>query len=145
MIDPTALSRATILVVDDSPLVLDIVRDALEEQGYGVVTTGSPLDCRRMLEEHQPDVLVVDISMPVLDGPTLLRLVRRKSAHNCFVLLFSDRAHAELVATIHACGADGGAKKTPDCRELISAIEGCLARSRPLHIMRPHLELASET
>jgi DNA-binding response OmpR family regulator len=126
--DPKAPVRPKILVVDDSPLVLEIVRDALEARGYRVATTDAPLDCKRMLAEHEPDILVVDIEMPVLDGPALLRLVRRRSAHHCFVLLFSDRGHAELDATIRACGADGGAKKTPDCGELIAAIEDTLSR-----------------
>ena len=126
MIDLSAPWRATILVVDDSELILDIVRDALEDRGYRVHTTSSPLDCKRMLEEHQPVVLVVDIEMPVLDGPALLGLVRRRRVHDCIVLLFSDRSHTQLSATIRACGADGGAKKTPDCDELIAAIEASL-------------------
>jgi CheY-like chemotaxis protein len=122
--------RATILVVDDSPLVLEIVQDALEDRGYRVATTEDPLDCERLMQEVHPDVLVVDIEMPVLDGPSLVRLIQRKRMHKCIALLFSDRSHAELTATIRACEADGGAKKTPDCGELISVIESRLASRR---------------
>ncbi|KIG14216.1 hypothetical protein DB30_06965 [Enhygromyxa salina] len=107
--------------------MLDIVRDALEQRGYRVATTHAPLDCKRMLDEFEPDVFVVDIEMPVLDGPELLRLVRRRSSHDCVVLLFSDRSQADLAATVAACGADGGAQKTPDCGELIAVIERTLA------------------
>ena len=121
---------ATILVVDDSPLVLDIVASALEERGYKVETTEDPLDCERLLAELEPDVLVVDIEMPVLDGPSLVRLIQRKRLHRCIALLFSDRSHSELTATIRACQADGGAKKTPDCGELIAVIESRLASRR---------------
>ncbi|PRP95248.1 response regulator [Enhygromyxa salina] len=127
MTNATLASGATILVVDDSLLVLDIIRDALEGRGYRVATTDAPLDCKRMLEEFEPDVLVVDIEMPVLDGPELLRLVRRRSTHACIVLLFSDRSQEELAATVLACGADGGAQKTPDCGELIAVLERELA------------------
>ncbi len=126
MTDP----RATILVVDDSPVVLDIVAGILEERGYRVEATKDPLECERMLAEIKPDVLVVDIEMPVLDGPSLLRLIHRKRLHRCVALLFSDRSHAELAATIRTCQADGGAKKTPDCDELISVIESKLASRR---------------
>lgn len=118
----------TILVVDDSPIALDVVADALEAKGYRVETTEDPLECSRMLGEVKPDVLVVDIEMPVLDGPELLKLIRQKNIHDCIVLLFSDRSHAELAATIRACGADGGAKKTADCLELVAVIESKLAR-----------------
>jgi DNA-binding response OmpR family regulator len=123
-------SQATVLVVDDSTLVLDIVRDALEARGYRVETTSDPLECERMFSEVEPDVLVVDIEMPVLDGASLIRLIQRKRLHHCVALLFSDRSHAELTATIRACEADGGAKKTPDCGDLISLIDSKLAKRR---------------
>jgi two-component system response regulator MprA len=126
MTDP----RATIVVVDDSPLVLDIVRDTLEERGYRVETTADPLDCERLITEVRPDVIVVDIEMPVLDGPSLVRLIQRKRMHHGIALLFSERSHAELAATIRACEADGGAKKTPDCGELLAVIESKLASRR---------------
>lgn len=121
---------AKILVVDDSPLILDLVADALEDRGYEVVTTDQPLDCERLLAELCPEILILDIEMPVLDGPSLLQLVRhRNMVENCHVLLYSDRDHAELTATIRACGADGGAQKSPGCEELIAVIESKLGRS----------------
>jgi CheY-like chemotaxis protein len=123
-------SQATVLVVDDSALVLDVVREALEARGYRVATTNDPLECERMFTEVEPDVLVVDIEMPVLDGASLIRLIQRKRLHRCVALLFSDRSHAELTATIRACEADGGAKKTPDCGDLISLIDSKLAKRR---------------
>lgn len=123
-------SLATVLVVDDSPVVLDIVRDALEARGYRVETTDDPLECERMFAEIAPDVLVVDIEMPVLDGASLIRLIQRNRLHRCVALLFSDRSHAELTATIRACDADGGAKKTPDCGDLISLINSKLTSRR---------------
>lgn len=119
----------TILLVDDSPFVLEIARDALEAQGYQVETTDAPLECEQLLEHHRPDVLVLDIEMPQLDGLSLLKLIRGKQRHTCVVLLFSDRAHAELSAIVRASGADGGAIKTPDCGELIAVIDSVL-RSR---------------
>jgi CheY-like chemotaxis protein len=123
-------SLATVLVVDDSPLVLDIVREALEARGYRVETTDDPLECERIFAEVAPDVLVVDIEMPVLDGASLIRLIQRNRLHRCVALLFSDRSHAELTATIRACEADGGAKKTPDCGDLISLIASKLTSRR---------------
>ena len=90
----------------------------------------NPLDCERLFTEVEPDVLVVDIEMPVLDGPSLIKLIHRKRLHRCVALLFSDRSHAELTATIRACEADGGAKKTPDCGALISLIDSKLAKRR---------------
>lgn len=119
----------TILLVDDSPLILELTRDALELRGYRVESTHEPLRCEALLEQHHPDVLVLDIEMPQLDGLSLLGLVRARKRHTCPILLFSDRPRGELSAIVRTVGADGGAIKTPDCGELIAVIESVL-RSR---------------
>ncbi|MCA9685330.1 MAG: response regulator [Myxococcales bacterium] len=122
--------RATILVVDDSPIALEVVADVLENRGFHVETTEQPLECRDLLTRLRPDLLVLDISMPALDGPSLLRLIHEDRGHDCPILLYSDRSRAELAATIRASGADGGAVKTPDCGELVSVIESVLTKHR---------------
>ncbi|NVB39122.1 response regulator [Pseudenhygromyxa sp. WMMC2535] len=122
--------QATILVVDDSPITLEVVSEVLGEQGYRVETIDEPLECREKIAELRPDVLVLDITMPALDGPSLLRLIHEDRRHDCPVLLFSDRSRSELTATIRACGADGGAVKTPDCGELVEVIGSVLASRR---------------
>jgi DNA-binding response OmpR family regulator len=121
----------TVLIVDDSSIALDVARDALEASGYLVETSDAPLDCERLLERLHPDALILDIEMPQLDGVSLLKLIRQKHLHECVVLLFSDRSHAELSALVRASGADGGATKTPDCGELIAVLDSVLrARHR---------------
>lgn len=120
----------TILIVDDSPIVLDVARDALEARGYRVETSDAPLECERLIERFSPDALVLDIEMPELDGISLLKLIRRKQPQGCVVLLFSDCPHAELSAVVRTSGADGGANKTPDCGELISVLESVLRARR---------------
>ena len=127
-------SRATILVVDDSPIVLEVVRDILEERGFRVETTDAPLDCIELIGKLRPDVLVLDIAMPELDGLQLLSLVRSNRLHDCVVLLYSDRDRAELTATIRASGADGGAVKTADCGELVSVLESVLSTRRRMRM-----------
>lgn len=120
----------SVLVVDDSPIVLDLVAGVLEDHGYTVTVTDKPLECERLFVELSPDVLVLDISMPELDGLSLLSLIRRKHASDCAMLLFSDRDHAELTATIRVSGADGGAVKSPGCEQLLSVMETVLKRKR---------------
>ncbi|MFV8754013.1 response regulator [Nannocystaceae bacterium ST9] len=117
---------STILLVDDSPIALEVARDALEAHGYLVETTDAPLECEALLERHHPDALILDIEMPQLDGISLLELIRRNQHHPCVVLLFSDRPRAELSAFVRTSGADGGAIKTPDCGELIAVLDSVL-------------------
>ncbi len=123
-------STTKVLVVDDSLITLDVVREILTIYGFEVETTDDPLECTRLMADFEPDVLVLDISMPILDGLSLLRIIQRNRIHRCLILLFSDCSRAELIATIRTCGADGGAIKTPDCGELVSVIHSVLA-SRP--------------
>lgn len=119
--------RPTILVIDDSPITLGVVADVLERRGYRVETSDQPLAYQQILTTLRPDLLVLDISMPGLDGPSLLRLIQDNHVHDCPVLLFSDCSHGELTQTIRACGADGGAVKTADCSELVGVIGSVLA------------------
>ncbi len=122
--------RKTVLIIDDSPFVLEVARDALEARGYVVETSENPLECERLLERYSPDALILDIEMPQLDGISLLKLIRHKPHHTCVVLLFSDRPHAELSAVVRTSGADGGAIKTPDCGELIGVLDSVLRAQR---------------
>jgi DNA-binding response OmpR family regulator len=67
---------ARVLVVDDESLIVEILTDFLSAQGYEVVGTRSAADAFTMMEVSPPDVLLLDISMPLVDGVTVLRRVR---------------------------------------------------------------------
>ena len=122
--------KPLILVIDDSQICLELVSDALEDAGFAVETSAKPLGSSRLIVELRPDVVVIDIGMPALDGATLVQIIQRNHVHNCPVLLHTDRARAELTATIRASGADGGAIKSPDSAELIEVIQSVLSRWR---------------
>lgn len=67
---------ARVLVVDDEPIILELLTDFLSAQGYEVVGTLGAADAFTMMEVSPPDVLLLDISMPLVDGVTVLRRVR---------------------------------------------------------------------
>ena len=67
---------ARILVVDDEPTVRALVRDVLEEEGHEVLLAEDGYAGLRMVEQHQPDCLVLDVMMPGLDGHAVLQRVR---------------------------------------------------------------------
>lgn len=67
---------ARVLVVDDEPMILEILTEFLASQGYEVVGTRGAADAFTMMEVSPPDVLLLDISMPLVDGVTVLRRVR---------------------------------------------------------------------
>ena len=67
---------ARVLVVDNERMILEILTEFLASQGYEVVGTRGAADAFTMMEVSPPDVLLLDISMPLVDGVTVLRRVR---------------------------------------------------------------------
>ena len=71
------MPKTTVLVVEDDPNTLESVRDILLRAGYGVDTATTGRDALgRLLDEKQPEVIVLDIRMPVMDGRQFLTVVR---------------------------------------------------------------------
>lgn len=67
----------TILVVDDHRPTVDLIEDALRPHGFDIVTAGNGADCLVAVQEQQPDLIIMDVQMPVLSGLDALRLLRQ--------------------------------------------------------------------
>ncbi len=67
---------ARVLVVDDEPVIVELLTDFLASQGYEVVGTHGATDAFTMMEVSPPDVVLLDIAMPLVDGVTVLRRMR---------------------------------------------------------------------
>src|SRR2546425_2640111 len=66
----------SILVVDDDPVVCEVMRTTLENDGFAVIEAADGVEGCRLYEEHHPDLLLVDIMMPHMDGYGLCRELR---------------------------------------------------------------------
>ena len=77
-----SLAGMTLLVVDDEPDSLELVQQVLAETGARIVTATSAGEALRMLERHQPDLLISDIGMPLMDGFELIRRIRAGRQRN---------------------------------------------------------------
>src|SRR5438874_4274234 len=78
---------ASILVVDDDPIVCEVMRTALENDGFAVIEAADGVEGCRLYEKHRPDLLLVDIMMPRMDGYELCRELRRRPAAACVPIL----------------------------------------------------------
>src|SRR5437764_2225161 len=77
--DETKLSpSASILVVDDDPVVCSLMRATLERDGFTVIEAGDGVEGCRLYNEHRPDLLLVDVVMPRMDGYELCRELRSR-------------------------------------------------------------------
>jgi len=88
----TTVTGATVMVVDDSLTVRRVTQRLLERNGYRTILAKDGVDAMRELEEHIPDVMLVDIEMPRMDGYDLTRNVRsNKSTHQIPIIMITSR------------------------------------------------------
>lgn len=118
------MTKAKILIVDDSELVLEIYNNVLDEAGFEVITRNTPFGTSSIIATEKPNLVLIDIFMPALSGDKLVEIVRRddKDIKNTKVLLFSDRPLDELKSISASCGANGFIRKTGNHKELIQNI-----------------------
>ena len=122
-----------ILVVDDVPDNLDILQMRLENQGYEVVTAGDGVEALEKVRELQPDLVLLDIMMPRMDG---IEAVKRLKADTALpfipVILVTARADAKDVVAGLASGGDDYMTKPVDHAALSARVRSML-RIKALH------------
>jgi len=110
----TKKPRQTILIADDSKLVLARYSDLLNSAGYDVVTS-TDVYIASLVRQSQPDLILMDVSFGSDVGPIAVKsLKRRKIQGNATVVLFSARSEIELNQLALDCEADGYIRKSDD-------------------------------
>ncbi|MFD7583129.1 response regulator transcription factor, partial [Kitasatospora sp. NPDC059817] len=130
MTDPTA-ARRTVLVVEDDPGVRNTLDHLLRFEGYRVLTTTDGQEALELLEHRRPDLAVVDVVMPRLDGLALCRMLRRRGDRLPILVLTARHQLGDRVAGLDA-GADDYLAKPFATEELLARIRALLRRTEPL-------------
>lgn len=96
----------SILVVDDEPEIAEFLRDVLETAGHGVALARNGLEALRHLDLQEFDVLLSDLKMPGMDGPTLLKEVAQRDAGlaSRFIVMTGDSLSGSAQAFVQASG-----------------------------------------
>jgi DNA-binding response OmpR family regulator/HPt (histidine-containing phosphotransfer) domain-containing protein len=124
-------SGRKVLAVDDDPSILQAVRTLLEPQGYAVHTLDSPLRFWSTLKSVEPDLLVLDVDMPFLNGIELCRVVRGDHRYAALPVLFlTARTDAETILRVFAAGADDYVTKPVVGPELSARVRNRLERAQ---------------
>ena len=122
---------ATIVIVDDSPVVLDRLRLLLEGAGHNVITVDTPFGASAAIARNSPDLVLVDVAMPALQGDVLVTIARRRTiAQHAKIVLISDRTVAELATLARACGADGFIQKSRDWPSFLRQVDAYLVATK---------------
>jgi DNA-binding response OmpR family regulator len=124
------MGTVRILVVDDDPGVTDVLRRGLTYEGFVVDTAGSGEEALALLRERSPDLVILDILMPGLDGFEVLRRLRAADPHLPVLMLTARDAPADQVRGLTE-GADDYVVK-PFTFEVLMARVRALLRRRQL-------------
>jgi DNA-binding response OmpR family regulator len=117
-----------VLVVDDDWDIVQLVKAALACEGCDIVTAANGAECLLSIEADRPDLLILDVAMPVLGGYQVLHLIREKPELAALpVIMLTARRADQDVARSLTDGADLHLSKPFETRELIAAARALLA------------------
>jgi two-component system response regulator MprA len=121
--------RGRILVVDDEPAITDFIALGLHHEGYEVATAGDGHQGLRAVDEFKPDLVILDVMMPRLDGFELCRAIAGEPRRGIIILSARD----ETTDRIHGLelGADDYLVKPFEFGELLARVKAVLRRRTP--------------
>ena len=117
---------AKILVIDDEPSIVNLVSAYLKPEGYEVYTASDGLAGLKAARAYKPDLVVLDIMLPGIDGLELLNRLRRES--DVYVILLTARTEETDKIVGLSVGADDYVTKPFSPRELVARIKSALRR-----------------
>ena len=119
--------QKTVLVVEDDRNIADLLRIYLEKEGFAVKHAGDGGAALSMFNEVQPDLVLLDVMLPVMDGWAVCRMIRRNS-HTPIIMLTAKEETDDKVQGLEL-GADDYVTKPFEMKELIARIHAVLRRS----------------
>jgi len=100
-------SNKSILVVDDDPDIVALSKTILEGEGYGVQTANNGLEVFSRLEEQKPDLIILDIMMPQMDGTAVLKRLKETAETSSIpVIMLTAKVQYEHMIESYELGAE---------------------------------------
>ena len=120
-------AQKNVLILDDSEVVLDIARKYLQDAGYFVSTAVSLAEFDRHKATREPDLILLDVQMPELEGDDLGRTLRRERGVTAPILLFSTLEDDALQERAAAAGLSGFVSKNAGLDALVAKVQAILS------------------
>lgn len=117
----------TVLIAEDDKEINQLLKNFLEEEGYSCLTAGTGLDALRLIKEEEPDLVLLDLMLPLKSGDAVLEEVRKFSDVPVIVVSAKDMVRTKI--DLMRLGADDYVTKPFDLDELLVRIEAVLRRS----------------
>lgn len=122
------MAEAKILIIDDEQSILNLVSSYLRQEGYEVYTSSDGLSGLKAAQAYKPDLVVLDIMLPGMDGIELLSRLRRES--DAYVIMLTAKSEETDKIVGLSVGADDYVTKPFSPRELVARIKAALRRLR---------------
>ena len=122
--------RSTILLADDDPTIADSLAPFLERAGFHVMVVSDGMAALDKAQKHHPDLIILDVLMPRMDGRETLRRLRKSNIWTPTILLTQVGEASERALALEE-GADDYLNKPFDPHELLARVRAVLRRARP--------------
>lgn len=131
------MSAAHILVVDDEDDIRTTISDILEDEGYDVSVAADAAGARAEVGRERPDLILLDVWMPDVDGITLLREWAREGSPRCPVVILSGHGTVETAVEATRLGAVDFVEKPLSLAKLLRTVEKALDKTPEQHRPAP--------
>lgn len=124
-----------ILVVDDEEEIVELISLYLRKEGYQVISSHSGSEALTLVQEHRPDLVILDILLPETDGIEVCRQIRK--SHNTPILFLSCKSEDMDIILGFSIGGDDYITKPFSPGQLVARVKAHLRRS---HLLEQHKE-----
>ena len=125
-----------ILIVEDDQDIVDLLKYNLEKEGYKCYTASNGVEAVDLAVDKEPDLILLDIMMPEMDGIETCRVIKSKpKLHDIFIIFLTARAEEYSEIAGFEAGADDYITKPVKPRVLISRIKAILSRKKDQHTL----------
>ncbi len=126
-----AINNSLVLVVDDEPNICNVLRRILEREGYLVLTAPDGETALQLIKQHEPDVILLDLMMPGMDGREVCGRVRNFSPQTR-IIYFTAKTNLSGTSKTRGLysGADAFIAKPATSRRILSTVDSILNSPR---------------
>ena len=125
------LSKGKVLIVDDAPDTVEIIKKLLVFEGYEVLTTSTGEEGVKKVEEEKPEIVLLDISLPGIDGNEALRRIRKVDSIVSVIMLTAFATVDNAISALKE-GASDFVKKPFENEHLVHLVNQCLEKYQTL-------------
>ena len=134
---PPANTQATLLLIDDEPIILDVLQEVLAPTGHRMVTASNGREALDIMAQDPPDLILLDLMMPELDGFEVCRRIKSSAEWWTIpIIVFTALDQPEDYARAIDCGADDFMSKPLNDTILLARVRGYLRAKQSMEALR---------